>query len=102
MNALTPAERAELPGLFDALIADQPAVRELANGYELKFKAGKNVFPVAAKWLSAESRCCPFFDIAISRSRDDGVMLVRLEGPSGVKEFIAKDLPKLHRLVSAR
>jgi hypothetical protein len=98
MNGLTSAERSELPKLIDLLIESQPKVRELTNGYEIKFAHGKHLFPVATKWVAYENRCCPFFDLSVSIARNDGPMVVRITGPDGVKAFIAADLPKIHAL----
>ena len=43
------------------------------------------------QWVSAEHKCCPFFDLAIELRRDDTVWL-RVEGREGVKEFIRSEL----------
>ncbi len=83
---------------LDQLVAAAPAVRELRNGYEIQFRGSKGVFPLAAKWISLESRCCSFLDFEVSLRRIDGPLTIRMTGPAGVKEFIAAELPKLHQL----
>jgi len=100
MNALSAAERAELPKIVDALIDAAPSVKELANGFELSFAKSKGLFSKAAQWMAAESRCCPFFDFSLQVARYGGPMIVRITGPDGVKAFIAEDLPRLHRLTT--
>lgn len=98
MKALTPEERTELPKILDHLIAAKPEVKELANGYELSFKSSKGLYGLATQWTSAENRCCPFFDFALTVHRYGGPMTIRITGPAGVKEFIADDLPRVHQL----
>jgi hypothetical protein len=100
MNALTPKERADLPKIFERLLQASPSARELPNGYELSFAKSDGLFPLAAEWVSAESKCCPFFDLALKVERYGGPMTVRITGPKGVKAFIADDLPHLHHLLT--
>lgn len=102
MSALSAKERSELPQVLERLIARQPKVTELQDGFELHFAKGKGLYALAAQWTSAESRCCPFFDLSISVQRFNGPMTVRITGPKGVKEFINADLPKLRELMHSK
>ena len=102
MNALSPAERKELPKWLDSLVAMKPVATELENGFSLEFAHSGKAFPLASKWISCESRCCPFFEFAISLTPNDGPLTIRITGPAGVKEFIADDLPKIHTLTTSR
>ena len=101
-DRLTAEERATLPDMLDRLIAKKPAVRELSNGYEMTFKPDVETFSIAAKWLEAEHRCCPCFGISVSVRPNDGATVVSLTGEDGIKEFIAGELPKIHKLTSGR
>ncbi len=97
MDLLGADERKELSGAIDHLLAAARSCRELSNGYEIRF-ANPAVFPDAAKWASLEHRCCAFFDISLSLSRNGGPLVVRLTGAKGAKEFLDADLPKLVKL----
>ncbi|HLK14446.1 MAG TPA: hypothetical protein VKT78_06550 [Fimbriimonadaceae bacterium] len=102
IGTLTVEERSRLPEIIGRLLNASPTARELPNGYELTFAKSDGLFPLATEWLSAENRCCRFFDISIKVARDGGPMSIRLTGPEGVKAFIADDLPKLHELVTSK
>ena len=102
IGALSAEERSDLPKVLDQLIELHPFVTELRNGYSLKFARNSEAFPLAAKWISCESRCCQFFDFAITIAPNNGPLTIRITGPAGVKAFIADDLPKIHALTTAR
>jgi len=102
MNALSAEERAQLPGVLKKLISSAPVVKELKDGYELYFAKSQGLYPLAAVWTSAENRCCPFFDFSLKVARYGGPMTIRMTGPDGVKEFIADDLPLLHKLTTGK
>ena len=88
-NALTPAERARhFNELGHALRALKTGVRELPDGYELKFPSDSKTFAMLAEWVDQERRCCPFFDIDLHIEREGGGVWLRLSGRPGTKEFI--------------
>jgi hypothetical protein len=41
-----------------------------------------------AEWVSAESKCCPFFDFHIDVEREGKLLCLRLTGEEGIKPFI--------------
>jgi hypothetical protein len=102
MNALSPSEREELPKLLHHLAELKPEVLNLKEGYEIRFGGKTDAFPTAAKWLAMEQRCCPFFELSLAVTSNDGPVVVKISGPTGTKAFIDDDLPLIHRLASAR
>ena len=90
--ALTSAERTRhFDQLGPALRALKTGVRELPDGYELKFPSDGKTFAMLAEWVEQERRCCPFFDIDLRVEREGGALWLRLTGRPGTKEFIRAD-----------
>ena len=90
--ALSPAERTRhFDVLGPALIARRQAVRELAEGYEIRFASDKQTFQDLVEFVEAERRCCPFFDITLRMTPEQGPLWVRFTGRPGTKQFIEAD-----------
>ena len=66
--------------------------RELADGYGFRLSPAIS-FSSAAEWIELESKCCPFFDFGLERSREQGPLWLRLSGRPGVKQFIRDEFP---------
>jgi hypothetical protein len=66
-------------------------VRELPNGYEFEFPSDTATYLLLTEWAGGERVCCPFFDIDVQSTREDGPLLLRLTGREGVKKFIEDD-----------
>jgi len=61
---------------------------ELANGFAFRFQDGTVSLAELAEWVSAERKCCPFFDFEIEQQADDGPLWLKLRGKEGAKEFM--------------
>jgi hypothetical protein len=93
--ALTPEERKRhFDELSPALRSMKTATRELPDGYEFQFPAGKKPYQMLAEWVAGERVCCPFFDIELRSEREDGPLWLRLTGREGTKQFIQADFAK--------
>lgn len=68
--------------------------RELPDGFEFVLGNGSASFQQAAEWASMERLCCPFFDIRLELSHDQGPVRLRLTGDPGVKQFIQSEFGK--------
>jgi hypothetical protein len=66
-------------------------VRELPNGYEFELPADPKSVQLVAEWAAGERQCCPFFDITMRLTAEDGPMWLRLTGRKGTKQFIEVD-----------
>jgi hypothetical protein len=61
---------------------------EMANGFAFRFQDGTVSLAELAEWVSAERKCCPFFDFEIEQQADDGPLWLKLRGKEGAKEFM--------------
>jgi len=88
IKALNPAERAEHKRLTDKLIAARKEIVETEKGYEFQFDPSTVSLAELAKWVAAESKCCPFFDFHIDLERAGDLLCLRLTGEDGIKPFV--------------
>jgi hypothetical protein len=88
IKALNPAERAHHKQLSEKLIAARKEIVETAKGYEFQFSPKNVSLAELADWVSAESKCCPFFDFHIDLEGEGSLLCLRLTGEEGIKAFI--------------
>jgi ferredoxin-NADP reductase len=88
IKALTPEERAHHKQLTEKLMATRKEIVETAKGYEFQFSPKSVSLAELANWVSAESKCCPFFDFHIDLEGEGSLLCLRLTGEEGIKEFI--------------
>lgn len=93
LKALTPAEREQHHQLTQKLAAARVETTELANGFAFRLQSGGVSLADLAAWISAESKCCPFFDFEIELQRDGGPLWLKLRGSEGVKAFMRNEFP---------
>ena len=86
MMALTQEERAEYEKLATTLLASVQETKELKDGYSFRLPPEKLVD--AARWVSFERQCCPFFVFELHVAKDGGPVWLRVTGDKGIKEFI--------------
>lgn len=84
---MTTQERERYRQLTQTLFSTVNERRELADGYAFRLSPAI-LMSTAAEWTELESKCCPFFDFHLERSRDQGPLWLRLTGAPGVKQFI--------------
>jgi hypothetical protein len=87
-KALTPEERARHKQLSEKLMAAKKGIVETAKGYEFQFSPKSVSLAELAEWVSAESKCCPFFDFHIDLEEEGSLLCLRLTGEEGIKAFI--------------
>jgi hypothetical protein len=90
-QALSPADRAHHKQLTDKLMAVKTEVVETENGYEFQYRPAEVSISELADWVTAEGKCCPFFDFHIDLEREGKLLCLRLTGPEGVKAFIRSE-----------
>ena len=61
---------------------------EMANGFAFRFQDGTVSLAELAEWVSAERKCCPFFDFEIEQQADDAPLWLKLRGKEGAKAFM--------------
>ncbi|MGA8103855.1 MAG: hypothetical protein WB869_16980 [Candidatus Acidiferrales bacterium] len=90
-KALTPTEREQHKQSTDKLIAMRQAIEETEMGYEFQFSPSTVDLAELAHWVTAESKCCPFFDFHIDLERKGSLLCLRLTGGNGIKPFIREE-----------
>jgi hypothetical protein len=90
-KALSPAERTHHKQLTDKLMGIEKGVVETENGYEFQYPPAEVSISELADWVTAEGKCCPFFDFHIDLEREGKLLCLRLTGPEGVKAFIRSE-----------
>jgi len=88
IKALTSEERAHHKQLTEKLMATRKEIVETAKGYEFQFSPKSVSLAELANWVSAESKCCPFFDFHIDLEGEGSLLCLRLTGEEGIKAFI--------------
>ncbi len=92
INALTKAERERHKQLTGKLNEAKLESTELPDGFAFRLQSAKLSLPELAEWISAESKCCPFFDFEIELERNNGPLWLKLRGRDGVKQFMRSEL----------
>lgn len=87
-KALTPEERVHHKQLSEKLMAARKGIVETPKGYEFQFSPKSVSLAELADWVSAESKCCPFFDFHIDLEEEGSLLCLRLTGEEGIKAFI--------------
>ena len=85
---LSPAERARHGRLTRKLLESRKATVEMDKGYELQFSPKDVSIGELARWVAAESKCCPFFDFHIDVEGSGSLLCLRLTGDDRVKVFL--------------
>lgn len=92
MKALSHSERIKHMMLTGKLIMLRKEIVELGSGYEFQFSPSSVSLGDLASWVSAESKCCPFFDFHIDLEQQGHLLCLRLTGDEGIKQFIRSEL----------
>ena len=88
MGALTKIERERHEQLMRLLESARIEIQELPDGFAFRLRYEVVSLAELAKWISYESKCCPFFDFEIQLERDNGPLWLKLRGKEGIKPFI--------------
>ena len=78
-----------------ALLKLKKSTRELPDGYEFEFPTDRTTYQLLTGWIIEERLCCPFLEIDLRFSREDGPLWLRLTGRPGTKEFIKEEFGPL-------
>jgi hypothetical protein len=88
VKALDPSERAQHQQLTTKLIAVRKEIVETPRGYEFQFSPANVSIAELADWVTAEAKCCPFFNFHIDLEREGNLVCLGLTGGEGIKAFI--------------
>jgi hypothetical protein len=67
-------------------------VKELPDGYALRFTPSQESILLASEFIAREKLCCPFFSFDLVVEKDGGPVWLQLRGREGVKAFIQAEL----------
>jgi hypothetical protein len=67
-------------------------VRELPDGYALRFTPSQESILLVSEFIARERLCCPFFSFELQVEKDGGPVWLQLRGREGVKAFIQAEL----------
>jgi hypothetical protein len=91
LKALSVKERARHMLLTLEIERARVETIELANGFAFRFQDGTVSLANLAEWVSAERKCCPFFDFEIELQGNNGPLWLKLRGKDGVKTFMQSE-----------
>lgn len=91
LNAIPPENRAEHVVTAQQLFALSQEVWELANGIAFRLPNDSETLLQAARFISHERECCPFFTFTLEVQPKGGPLWLRLAGGEGVKEFLLSE-----------
>jgi hypothetical protein len=90
MTAFSPEDRKRYRALAKKLARAIVSRRELDNGFALEVGLGKITMGELGDWMSLESKCCRFLEIALEA--EGPAFWLRLSGRAGTKEFLKKEM----------
>ena len=88
---LTTEQRQRYQVLAKKLQSTKQEIREIADGYAMRFAVEASTIQDLAEFITYERLCCPFFDLELVLEREGGPAWLRLRGREGVKEFIRSE-----------
>ena len=92
LNALTPEERKRRAELFSALSRSAEELRELADGYAMRFAPDRETWMRLAEFIALEKQCCPFMAFSLAADEENGPLWLRITGREGTKGFLSAEL----------
>ncbi len=88
LGALTKAQRQRHIELGKQLHTAIQEVKELPDGYALRFASDSKMLLSLAEFVSYERLCCPFFKFNMEIESSDKPMWLQITGREGVKAFL--------------
>ena len=87
-KAMNEAQRERYGILTKELAEKRREVRELSDGYAVRFEPELQMISDIGEFIGYERLCCPFFDLELIAERENGALRLNLRGREGVKKFI--------------
>ncbi|MBI3287673.1 MAG: hypothetical protein HYZ68_06470 [Chloroflexi bacterium] len=69
-------------------------IRELPEGYAIRFHGDKSCVARLADFIAFERECCPFLSFELKYEPYAGPIWLEVHGPEGVKQFIRAEVAK--------
>jgi hypothetical protein len=93
LHAIPSSVRPAYRALTERVFTSVSEKRELPDGFAFVLRSGEVSLPEVAEWISMERLCCPFLTFELTTSGHETDWMLKLTGPSGVKELIEAELP---------
>ena len=78
--------------LTKELLSKHLEIKELPDGYGIRFPHDTLLFTAISEWATLESLCCPFLTLTVELEQGRGPVWLRASGNAGVKEFLQAEL----------
>ena len=88
LAALTKEQRQRHIELSKQMRESVQEVRELPDGYALRFASDSKTILSLAEFVSYERLCCPFFKFTMEIECSDQPVWLQMTGREGIKEFL--------------
>jgi hypothetical protein len=92
MSALDREQRKRYDILTKELLAKHLEIKELPDGYGIRFPNNRSFFASLSEWATLEQLCCPFLTLTLELQRDQGPVWLKASGEDGVKDFLRAEL----------
>lgn len=92
MLAISAEERPLHEATIEELRRAIQEIKELPDGYALRFAASYQSIMLLCEFISRERLCCPFFTFELLAEAGERPLWLRLRGEDGIKQFIAAEL----------
>ena len=100
---LEPELREREQVLQQELFSGVEAIRELSDGYALRYPGEVRWLATLTEFIRFERDCCPFLRFELHAEPQHGPLWLELRGQAGVKEFVeAVLLPQVPTIPSSR
>ncbi len=93
LEVFPPEGRPRHAGLIEQIRSSLAEVRELPDGFALRFADDGTLFARLAEWVRLESVCCPFLEFELRVESRGGPVWLRLTGEAGTKDFVRSEYP---------
>ena len=92
LSGIDANQRRRYETLTAELRAAGQEVRELPDGYAIRFPSKQSILSGIEEWIALERQCCPFLRLVLETDSEGGPTWLRITGGQGVKEFLRAEL----------
>jgi hypothetical protein len=92
LSALDLEQRKRHSILANDLFPKHLEIKELPDGYALRFPKDRSLFTGLSEWATLEQLCCPFLTLTLELQHDQGPIWMKATGEDGVKDFLRAEL----------
>jgi hypothetical protein len=92
MSALDDEQRKRHSALTKELLSKHLEIKELPDGFGLRFPHDTLLFASISEWVTLEELCCPFLTLALELHHDKGPVWLKVSGDEGVKDFLLTEI----------